>query len=429
MRKKKRNLTLYIAWKLAYQRYLPESEYQALIEKLQAEGQEVTASKTKLCDWCKPLSYHIDKKRVQEACYMIDENHRTCIYWLHYKRQASEMNKRLDAKTNGLKAKIKIHAKFEDLNKKSIEEVYGTVPAKDFKWLVPKPDYYINKRLKFREVEAHYIDVTSMYPACACGKLPDAKTAITINSYAEPTEEYPFAFYLKSHHVAEYGVFDTRDYLKLKPFERMCWQTIAYPNKKPVPIYEEVNPEDEITVLMKPAEIEMTETWKYFFQAKSEATDEESKNLYKFVLNAGIGTFHPNPEEKSEDYKNLYHIAAIIIGRANKKQIDMYDKIVADGGVVIQQIVDSIIYTQSRNFGIEDKVLGEYYDEFGENLSGEKIYYRSPGVINRYVIYNKNKEILKAVVSGVEDPVIEKPEDIDKYITKEKGEYNYNVED
>lgn len=416
---RKRNLTKHIAWKLANERYLSPSEYQTLLEKLQAKGQDVTASKTKVSDWAKPLSYHIDKKRVQENLYLVDETGCPCIYHLHYTRSANEMNKRLDADVNGLTAKIRLHSTFKKKSGISIEDAYGTVPAKDYANLVPKPDYYINDRLKNREVEAHYIDVTSMYPACACGKLPDARTAVTIDGYAEPNSDYPFAFYLRSHHVKEYGVFDTREYLNLKPLDRRAWQTVAYPHGKPVQIYNDVAPEDEVTVLMRASDYEMTETWKYFFELKNTTTDPKEKGIYKFVLNAGIGTFHPNTDEKPDSYCNLYHIAAIIIGRANKKQIDMYDQIVADGGIVLQQIVDSIIYTGSRNFGIENKVLGEYYDEFNEK-SGETVYYRSPGVINRYVIYNKDKEILKAVVSGYEDPIIEKPEDIDNYDKKEK---------
>ena len=411
---KRRNLTKFIYWALAPKQYLTPSEWDTTCQEYIEKGQEVTKTKTVIKDWKQPFSYHFDTRRTEDYLYCVDGKYQPRIYCLHHTRSAKEMQARVDAGVNGLTAKIRIHKQFRNDNKCSIEDAFGTVKASEYKLLVPKPDYYINSKIKNRNVEAHYIDVSSMYPASACGRLPDATRAVRIQGRVEPNEEFPFAFYLKSHHSKELGVYDTRDYMKLYPAERRNWQIFAHTSKKPTLIYNQVADEDEVTVLMPVARYTMDSVWNYFYNVKSNGTPEE-KRIAKFVINAGIGTFHPNPEDKSPDYQNLYHIAAVVIGRANAKQIKMFDHIVAQGGVVLQQIVDSLIYIGKENYGLDQKIMGEYYNEFGS----EKIYYRSPGVINRYVIFNDDSKILKAVVSGYEDPVIERPEDIDNYNSKE----------
>ena len=252
-----------------------------------------------------------------------------------------------------------------------------------------------------------------MYPWAATGRMPTTKGMKTVQGRAFPSEEYPFAFYLKSNHVAEYQRFDTHDYLKLDRDFRNYMNYVTR-NGKMKHKYNEVEDKDEVTVLMKAADKELTDTFLYFYHLKEKSKkDTEDYRLAKFIMNAGIGTFHKNPDKRGkEEINDYYHIAAIVKGRANQKIIDTFNQIREQGNIVLQVIVDGIIYLplEQDNIGIDKKVLGEFKIEY------EDVIYRSNGVLNRYVISDGEK-LLKVVLSGYEHGIdlIKKLEDIDLY--------------
>lgn len=384
-------------------------------------------SKTKYSDW------HIENKKV----YRVNEN-KKYIYlsvcdntipdeefkykvWVCHKfktKETIEEAKKLGIK--GFQCRSEILKSFKKHNDgMSMVKAFGTTSSDEFRYLVPKPVYYLspNKRNYFTNIEdGQYIDVSSMYPACACGKLPTTKGMIRLNGRVEPTEDYPFAFYLKSHHCAEYGVFDTHEYLNLRK-EYYMWQ--CFTDKPRKAIYNHIEDDDEITVLMPASEYEMTDVFEEIY-AKKCAGDP----LSKAIANKGIGALHRAPNErKHEVLRDYYHLAAIILGRANAKMHAMVHKIEYDEGYeVLSCIVDSIIYRGEKNFGINEKVLGAFYNEFGVNTARKGIILRMTDCINKYVIADKEdpKKILKYVLSGIptSEQHIEKLEDIDKYFKK-----------
>ena len=398
---------------------LTYEEFDLKIEELKARGLVYKAKTTsKVKDWVEGV-FSLDKRQLtrdsidpskregREVIYSYDPNGDWEIFWACKKSKG-------EVKEQEIHAGSVIKSKFQELEGSRMRDVFGTVSSKEFRNLVPKPCYFIDNNFMLENIEGtKVIDITSMYPWAATGRMPTTKGMKTVQGRAFPSEEYPFAFYLKSNHVAEYQRFDTHDYLKLDRDFRNYMNYVTR-NGKMKHKYNEVDDKDEVTVLMKAADKELTDTFLYFYHLKEKSKkDTEDYRLAKFIMNAGIGTFHKNPDKRGkQEINDYYHIAAIVKGRANQKIIDTFNQIREQGNIVLQVIVDGIIYLplEKDNIGIDKKVLGEFKIEY------EDVIYRSNGILNRYVISDGEK-LLKVVLSGYEHGIdlIKKLEDIDLY--------------
>lgn len=393
-----------IHWHDAETRFVDGPEYEQIRAGLIAEGGHVAELNTSAKEWFShPLTWKEDTAGSIHELFIARESdfgHDLFIYKMNDKKLARDI---LFKPIHPSMCKKRISDLFEEITGSTLCKAFKPVDSREFMFCVPKSVYYHDPIYARQEIDGiNYADVSSMFPANARGRLPDAHTVIRIEGYAKPTEEYPFAFYLKSHHCAEYGVFDTHDYMKL-PNRYFMWQCLTDSGK---PIYKTVPDKMEVTVLMKPSEYEMTEVFEQLYKEKL-AGDP----LAKAIQNIGIGTLHKNPKKSHKEYiMDYYHLAAIILGRSNAKQWKAVREIERGGGLVISLIVDSIIYTGYKQIGGQKKVLGEYYGEFTD------VCLRATDSINKYVIYDRNGEILKCVISGIKDPIeIKSPEDIDIY--------------
>lgn len=400
-----------IYWADAEKIRVDATEYAEILKQCREEGREAT---TKTCAWdwdSEGTVFKEDKKNDGCSLYVSKKasfGYDHFIYLLNNHKLVKDIKDDFyPSECRGVINKL-----FKKYNGCTLYKAYHTVDSRIYRNLVPKPTYYlIDKGWGKEHSHVQYADVSSMFPSCARGRLPDAKTAVQYEGRVRPTEEYPFAFYLNSHHCAEYGVFDTHDYLKL-PKEYMRMQCFTQRGKRTISIYNNIKDYQDVTVLMKASDYEMTEV---FEEINTWKAIPDLCALAKAISNKGLGTFHHNPEKQGKEYlMDYYHVAAIFIGRANAKQYAMVRKIEDEGGVILSLIVDSIIYRFHDQIGIPKKVLGEYYAEFSD------VNFRTTNAINKYVLYDDDGNILKCVISGVENPIpINKPEDIDYYNKKE----------
>lgn len=400
-----------IKWYLTDIDIVSEKELDKKLKRLiRRGGVDVTESKCGREDWMKhKISYHLDIKKRSKTLYVYDNK-----YYPYFARYTTKIENTNDDITPS-ECGTELRKVFRDKTGVTLKKAFGTTSSSDIRLCVPKPLYYIdynqcNKTLN----NVSGIDVTSMYPACVKGSLPDAHTAIEKQGRIKPTEEYPFAFYLKSHHCAEYGVFDTHDYMSVDfdstLFKFLCWNSL----KKEL-IYKNVKDEEEITLLMKPSKFTFDETIDTFMERK-----KNGDPLAKAVMNVGLGTLHKNPDnqrglKKGQEIQAYYHFCAIMQGRANSKQINTMNEIRKHGGTVLQAIVDSIIYIDNcdKEFGIDEKILGEYH------LDYKRKDFRMANALNRYVV-SDNNELIKIRLSGdFDNTEIKNIEDIDNYNSKE----------
>ena len=281
-------------------------------------------------------------------------------------------NKRENPDENkGRKALDLVSKKFSELNKLSLEEAFGFCNEKEVYRCVPKQLAYYNKSFistidnkKYLEYVCS-IDGCSQYPSNIRGDLPDWKTAVRYKGTVKPTKEYPFALYIKSGHSAQYGVYDSHDWIK-SPFfseafgiKHTSESTIL--DQKPW-----LKEEDDETILLKKADFSLTETYEYFYSIKeSYPHDSEAYKASKLVMNSSIGYMHTKVKDKSK-YTNrkcrLVHLAVFALARANDKILKLANEIGKRS--VIQICVDGILYEGFEPYGVEQKKMGNMHQEF-----------------------------------------------------------------
>lgn len=398
-----------IYWSRRPKHIFSPAEYDAKLSELKKKGIDITESKTKKSDWFiyGKTTYHEEIKGKYRNLYVAEwwEEHHytyTCVCNVLQGKQGAEMQKEM----NGSKAGSLLRKAFRESTGSTICSAFGTVCSEEYMACVPRPIYYLNKALTCQEISCvGMIDNCSMYPGCMKGQLPDSHTAVRVDGYAAPTEEYPFAFYLTSHHCAEYGVFDTHDYLMQGDIFGLLKR------KNGQPMYRCVSKKEEVTVLMKSSEKQWDDAIDGIFARK-----QAGSTVAKAILNKGIGSLHRNPNgmAKHVEYLNLYyHVCAIILGRANAKLLSMYERIHTDGEKVITMIVDSIVYEGDKVYGIKEKKLGQFHQDY------TSCHFIAADAINRYVIWDETG-IKKCVVGGIENATINQPKDILNYRSKKR---------
>lgn len=252
---------------------------------------------------------------------------------------------------------------------KTLVEAFGK-SSQDLKVCVPQPIYYQNPMFA-RNVMLNKVckeDFSSHYPSCAIGKLPDASTAKTVNKYCLPDEEYEFAFYPETGHIAIYNEFDTH-----------CWTTmqkIYGASEEERRFKTDYLGRENKTILMKAAKERIVELVTYYEAKNKLSKDTEEYNQAKLFLNKFLGMFEQN---NLEAYKRLpfAHLAAVIKWRAN---IKMFKLIKTIGEMkVIQVCVDGLLHIGPA-FGTKDKKLGNLICEEENAKAIQK-------GINQYIVY------------------------------------------
>lgn len=229
-------------------------------------------------------------------------------------------------------------------DKTAFRKTYGTTDE-EFKACVPKQFYWIDKSQIGKTLcNVSSIDDSSHYPAAAKGKMPDSHTAVQYEGRVEPTAEYPFAFYLKSGHFKEYNGVDTQQWLHSKYMISLF--DLKDDTKNPF-----LPANEDITVLMKPAPVQMDLLWEMLYSLKSENPKA------KLAMNATIGNWH----RRTYRQYRYAHLAAVTIARANDKMLKAI-KLIGEERV-LHICVDGIIYIGGAVTD-KDKRLGKFVQEF-----------------------------------------------------------------
>ena len=304
----------------------------------------------------------------------------------------------------GTKAIQTVAKMFLDKYGVKLTKAFGTCPL-DVKLICsPKQLYYTNERLMNKKLNSvSSVDFSSHYPSNTAGKLPDYNTAVRMPGTVKPTEEYPFAIYVKSGHLAEYSVFDTHEWVNhqlyfnlfsFKDIYKMIRgkKTLVQYGHKPT-----LNPDEDETILMKASQYELGWLYEELYERRNE--DEK----YKLAMNASLGRMAFGDYR---DYK-LAHIRAFVIARANNKMLNLVDKI----GIrnIIQLCVDGIQYIGSKVVGEDVKALGVLHQE----QTGVQGKFRA---MNQYILKDGD-DIVKVKHGGFnacdDETDIDNPEDID----------------
>lgn len=260
-----------------------------------------------------------------------------------------------DSEFGALDAWIEFQIKVSEKIGKTLSEIYGGLPQKyhQYRGCVPSPinwahPYYCLERGKVAEncVKA---DICSAYGTEASKTLPDCHSfnMKVVDGLVKPTEEYPFAFYLESRHMAIWNEGDT--------FTLNQSSYITCDHTKPV------FPFEEKTMLLPVAKGSLEEVFEDLYEGRKDNPDN------KAIMNMTIGMFH---RKKSRlDSENLWPLAAVIKFRCNKRIIDTCETLKFMGHTPILINTDSIMWRGSITAGMdrifsEEKKLGNFTYEY-----------------------------------------------------------------
>ena len=251
-----------------------------------------------------------------------------------------------DSEFGALDAWIEFQMKVKEHTGKGLSDIFGGLPMEyhQYRGCVPSPInwasfWYCNGRGRIAQncVKA---DICSAYGTEASKSLPDCHNFLIQKRSGRmaPTEEYPFAFYLKSGHMAIYNEGDTYKLNQSKYIT--CDHT--------TPVFDC----DEETLLCPAASQTLEDVFDELYEGRKNHPE------YKGVMNMTIGMFHR--KKTRFDNENLWPLAAVIKFRCNKRIVDTCAWLVERGQEPILINTDSIMWE------------GNYTDDFYSVFSDEK---------------------------------------------------------
>ena len=358
---------------------IDHEEYNRIAEWLATEGRAITSPyKTKRIEWFGPLDYRVDTqtRKYQPAMYVSswDSIQQKREYTIYYTEMDSEkLEKDAGAGSKGYNT---LGGFFRKQWGVSLEQAFGELPVeggdcylskcvKSVKQAIWYDKLFMNKKMK----NLYKADIKSAFPYAGTGKLPNAHTAIEMEGRVPPSEEYPFAFYVKSGHVAEYGIFDTHELRQnswYKKFENSNKQN-CQKNNEPFTTFGDIDDEDEITVLMKASRYTLDGAIGKMFWVKENGEEKKTRDWYKWMLNAVIGYMR---SEKNNNQHYQGHISAIIYCRVVSRMIEFAEKLMKEKNLPIYFAIDCIIWCGGPSSLIStEKKLGNFMEE-AVNVNG-----------------------------------------------------------
>ena len=346
-------------------------DYNRISEWLEKEGTPVKGiHKTRRVDWFGDLVYRVDttSRSYQPAMYVSEFDGQNTLYTIYYTELDESKLDREDGP--GHKGYNTLDGHFTKRTGLTMEQAFGTLPVvDDWAWVSPcvrntKSAIWFDKIIKNRKLnKIHKADIKSAYDYALCGRLPNAHTAIEVKGRVAPTEEYPFAFYTKSGHLAEYGVFDTHELRKgkwYKRFEESNRINCKARNEEFI-TYAEVSDQDEITVLMKASPYTLDMDIGKMFWVKENAAEKKTRDWYKWLLVAMIGFMR---SEKNNKHSYQGHLAAIVYTRVVNRMIGFAEALEKEGNLPIYFAIDCIMwYGEASSITTTEKSLGAFMKE------------------------------------------------------------------
>ena len=261
----------------------------------------------------------------------------------------------VDDEETGMNAYQRIETKFNEFNHTktlALESIFsGRKYRADYsliKLCVPVQIQFMNVGYRGQVVEGVYkADVSSAFPTQIMRDLPTLHGRIVVPGRVEPSEKYPFAFYVNSHHIKTLDGYDSH--------EMNCWFYREY-----YKCDDSVKDEDEFTILCPKMSEKYHNTLAKAFEDCYNHRKDDSFN--KFIMNATIGYFQRNTNPA------LSFISAVVILRCNIDMIRRCNQLEEEGNTVLFIATDSIAWKGKLSpVAIDEKYLGSFTYE-GKNI-------------------------------------------------------------
>ena len=377
-------------------------EWNDVVQWFSENGQRVTHSKSVWLDWLSDNSYNYEYE--QGTCRLYATFYKTYEAVRFY--YSTTKDERVSV--SGRSARTTINDMFKERTGESLRCAFGVVDNIDtFGGFQYAPIIWTDKGFLHKQLNKVYkADVCSAYAFEASKKMPDAHTAITVDGRVQPTEEYPFAYYLGTNQVAIYGELDTHDYINhplntaFNSYETWHRNNKSYTNR----LHYVDAPEK--TILMKESKFTLAPEFQTLYNGRREHEE------YKSIMVSAIGNLS-SPKSTINGNTPMRHITSLIYARHMVRMMKLYDRITSLNGTVISIATDAIMWTCKYDLPVYEtvKALGNFYLE----------YYNCRARIARQGIYALEKDgaiyLVKHqgyTVDAINDIKIRKLQDIDK---------------
>ena len=261
----------------------------------------------------------------------------------------------VDDEETGMNAYQRIEDKFNEFNHTKTLALESILSGRKYrvqytliKGCVPVQIQFMNVGYKGQIVEGVYkADVSSAFPTQIMRDLPTIHGSILVPGRAEPSEKYPFAFYVNSHHIKTLDGYDSH--------EMNCWFYKEY-----YKCDDSIKDEDEMTILCPKMSDKYHDALAKAFEDCYNHRKDDSFN--KFIMNASIGYFQRNSNPA------LSFISAIVILRCNIDMIRRCYQLEDEGNTILFIATDSIAWKGKLSpVAVDEKYLGSFTYE-GKNI-------------------------------------------------------------
>ena len=260
----------------------------------------------------------------------------------------------VDDEETGMNAYQRIEDKFNEFNHTKTLALESILSGRKYRPLyslikgcVPVQIQFMNVGYKGKIVEGVFkADVSSAFPAQIMRDLPTIHGSILVPGRVEPSEKYPFAFYVNSHHIKTLDGYDSH--------EMNCWFYREYYK------CDDSIKDDEMTILCpKMSDKYHDALAKAFEDCYNHRKDD---NFNKFVMNASIGYMQRNSNPA------ISFISAIVILRCNIDLIRRCYQLEDEGNTILFIATDSIAWKgKLSSVATDEKYLGSFTYE-GKNI-------------------------------------------------------------
>lgn len=341
-------------------------------------------------EWGKRFTYKIDEEYRKYYLYLFfTDDEKKLNVWFINRIEPSKQ------KGQGKRANQIFKSIFERINGVSERKAFGYCEREKIARCVPKQLYYIDESQKNKNIpHVSKIDKSSNYPAHLCGRVPTWQGHKEIAGTVKPSKEFPFAFYIKSGHSAEYGYYDTHKWLDTPLCMNLFGDNYDAHVDKP----------DDVTILCKASKYKYDDVIKEVYE-KKQAGETYDGTPAKVVMNASIGFKHLS--NKNNKQNRLDHVATVCLARANEDMLKDFRR-----GNTLMIVVDSIIYKGATERGENVAKLGKFKQEITDAT------FRMRG-INQYA-FEKDGKIIDICHGGFDSNLTtNRLEDIDKWGKKD----------
>ena len=278
----------------------------------------------------------------------------------------------------GKMAFFQINSRFRRLSKLSLYDAYGGKKEnKAIYWLVkrcvPAPICWANEPFKLQILQNCYkVDVSSAYPFEASKRLPTMNGAKFVDGIAEPTEEFPFAFYPNAGTLKIYGEkVDTGELMSRPEYDKRR---------------DPLEPLNKIITILCPAYEgnELETVFKDLYSKRDEHPE------YKSFMNLCIGYCQMNK------CPILSPIAAVTLARCCCRMATLADELKRRGNMPLMINVDSVSW-----LGKPEPDLYVPEKDFGAMVLEYKNVYMCIGGAKKFQIYDPETSEVVTKYAGV----------------------------